>query len=160
MSRKWIYRILTLTAVALIAGGCVLVYYLINIPSLDNVATISLKENESKTLKVDLSELYPGSKSEYKINIGYEYTDDMRLTMQFDGANDAGSLADYLTVSFSSESVEYQKSLAEAFSSPTAYDMGVGVKTITIDYSMSEDAGNETQGAYADFDLILRASRA
>ncbi len=160
MDRRKIYQILTLLSSALAVIGCVFLGQLFSVSTLEAVTTVTLNENVSKELKVDLYDIVPGSERTYTINISYEYEGDMRLTMSFDGGSNKGDLHNYLSVSFTSANASYEKPLCEAFESDAPFDMGIDVKNVVVSYKMWADIGNEAQDAYADFSLILLAKRA
>ncbi len=154
-----VYRILTLLSASLSIIGCVLFSTMRSALLLEPNTSLTINENETKNLKVELNDIYPGSADTYVINIYTEYETGLNISITFDGEENKGDLANYLDVSFNSESVSVTKPLKEVLSSKESFDMGIDIKHISLTYSMPITIGNEAQNSFADFYIELNAKR-
>ncbi len=154
-----IYHILTLTATALSVIGCVLFSKIPQILELDHNTSITLLENETTKLKVDLVDINPGNDVEYTINLYTNVDSGLNIFVTFDGQDNKGDLQKYLNVSFTSELASISKPLSEVLTNNESFNMGKDINKIVVKYSMPETIGNEAQNAFADFYINLNAKR-
>lgn len=154
-----LYHILTLAATTLSIVGCILFTQLPQILKLDQNTSITLLENETTKLKVDLVDINPGSDITYTINLYTNVDNGLNIFLSFDGEGNKGDLQKYVNVSFVSEVTSVTKSLSEVLNNGESFDMGKDIKKIDVSYSMPESIGNEAQNAYADFYINLNAKR-
>lgn len=159
-----IYHILTLLAASLSIVGCILFTKLPQILNLDRNTSITLLENETTKLKVDLNDINPGNNVEYRINLYTNVNNGLSIFVSFDNEINKGSLQDYLNVTFTSELDSeiinsVTKPLSEVLTNKESFNMGKDIKYLYVSYSMPESVGNEAQDAFADFYLTINAKR-
>lgn len=159
MMNTKIYRILVLLTTVMSILGCVIFSQFPRVLFLENNTTLTINENETTSLKVDLSDIYPGNSAEYTINLYTSVKNGLNISVSFDGDSNKGDLDKYLNVSFSSESVSINKSLHDVLTSKETFDMGQDIKHISIVYTMPSSIGNEAQNSFADFYINLNANR-
>ncbi len=154
-----IYHILTLLTTSLSILGCILFSNVRSALMLERNTSLTINENETKSLKVELNDIYPGSENKYVINVYTKYETGLNISLKFDGSENKGDLANYLTVICESENVTVNKSLSEVLSNDESFDMGKDVKHINLTYLMSTSIGNEAQNSFADFYIEVNAKR-
>lgn len=126
---------------------------------LESNTTVTINENETTTLKVDLNDIYPGKEAAYTINIYTKVDNGLNISLTFDDEINKGDLQKYLDINFSSEFVSISKPLDDVLSNKEKFDMGQDIKHISIVYSMPLTIGNEAQNSFADFYINLNAKR-
>lgn len=131
-----IYRILTLLATCMSILGCILFSQFPKILPLESNTTVTIKENETTTLKVDLNNIYPGSEATYQINLYANVYNGLNVSVSFNDEINKGDLQKYLDIKFTSELVSISKPLSDVLSSKESFDMGQDIKYISIVYSM------------------------
>lgn len=117
--------------------------------------TIVIDGETNKTLKADIGNLYPGKSSEYVISLSGDTAKEYAITLKFYNDN-GGALKNYVSVEIRTENVTINKTLSELLDGETV-SLGDCVNDITICYTMSADAGNESQGSDIVFFIDLNA---
>lgn len=106
-----------------------------------------------KTLRASLSGFYPGKSESYTIVL--TGAEDYDVTLEFlEGTESV--LSEYITVRITTDEVRVEKELSE-LTEIGAIELGRQAKEIVLEYTLSESAGNEAQGASASFELEIRA---
>ena len=157
MSKK-VKIILTLTCVAMAFIGILLFFVLSNGNKLLEHTTITLKGETTETLSVEIKDLYPGSKSEYEITLNGDHPEEFYITLSFREKSD-GKLKEYIGVKIETDNVTIEKSLKDLLDGKENLSLGKNSTNIKITYTMSESAGNETQGADIKFYIDLIAEQ-
>ena len=119
--------------------------------------TIVINGETSKTLKAEIGNLYPGKSSEYVISLSGKAAQEYDITLKFHNDN-GGVLKDYVSVEIKTENVTVNKTLRELLNGESV-SLGNNISKITICYTMSENAGNETQGGDIVFFIDLHAEK-
>lgn len=119
--------------------------------------TIVINGKTSKTLKAEIGNLYPGKSSEYVISLSGKAAQEYDITLKFHNDN-GGVLKDYVSVEIKTENVTVNKTLRELLNGESV-SLGNNISKITICYTMSENAGNETQGGDIVFFIDLHAEK-
>lgn len=153
---KRLKPILILVCVVMAFTGIVIWAVLQDQNNLKERTVIKLNGETSKTLKAELSGLYPGNEQEYKIILNGELAEDYEITLNFSNDENSGALENYLIVTITTKDVTIQKQLKELLDGEKI-ELGGNANEITIVYAMPEDTGNEAQGATADFYINLTA---
>ena len=123
--------------------------------NLNESTTIIIDGETNKTLKADIGNLYPGKSSEYVINLSGDTANEYAITLKFHNDN-GGVLKDYVSVEIKTENVTISKTLSQLLDGELI-SLGDNVTAITLCYTMSADAGNETQGSDIVFFIDLNA---
>lgn len=117
---------------------------------------ITLDGNTTENLKVDFTDICPGTEKQYVIRLKAENAKDYSIVLKFVGD---GKIKDYIDVEITTDGenlAEGSKKLAELLGGDIS--LGKGATEITIKYSMPLQTGNEAQGAEASFDIELIAT--
>lgn len=154
MSKK-IQYILIIVTVVMAFVGLAIWWFVWSSSDLNANTTIVIDGETKKTLRADIGNLYPGKSSEYVINLSGDMADEYVVTLQFYNDN-GGALKDYVSVEIRTENVTIIKTLSELLNGELV-SLGTNAATITICYTMSADAGNETQGSDIVFFIDLNA---
>ncbi len=157
MSKK-VKIILTLACVAMALTGAIVFFVLYNGNKLLDHTTITLKGDTTKTLSAEIKDLYPTSVSEYEIVLDGDHPEEFYITLSFRGEAN-GKLKEYIGVKIETDNVKIEKSLEDLLDGKEKLSLGQNSTNIKITYTMSIDAGNETQGADIDFYIDLTAKR-
>ncbi len=120
--------------------------------------TITIKGETTKTLSAEIKDLYPGSINEYEITLNGDHPEEFYITLSFREKSD-GKLKEYIGVKIETDNVTIEKSLEELLDGEENLSLGQNSTNIKITYTMSESAGNETQGANIDFYIDLTAKQ-
>ena len=120
-----------------------------------NQITVTINEETTKNLKIDLENIVPGSETSYTINIDSKYFNDFDFSISFYEKDDPGELSNYLSLSISANEFKINKSFKEILNKNETFDLGSNVKQISLIYIMDENVGNEAQNAYANFYIDL-----
>ena len=120
-----------------------------------NQITVTINEETTKNLKIDLENIVPGSETSYTINIDSKYFNDFDFSISFYEKDDPGELSNYLSLSISANEFKINKSFKEILNKNETFDLGSNVKQISLVYIMDENIGNEAQNAYANFYIDL-----
>ena len=120
-----------------------------------NQITVTINEETTKNLKIDLENIVPGSETSYTINIDSKYFNDFDFSISFYEKDDPGELSNYLSLSISANEFKINKSFKEILNKNETFDLGSNVKQISLVYIMDENVGNEAQNAYANFYIDL-----
>lgn len=142
-------------ALALI--GIVLFSYFRNTSKNMNNITITINEEITTKLDVDLKEINPGSEEKYSINLDSEDLSLYCISLQFLEKDNKGNLDEYLTLVLNANDYKIEKNLHEVLVNEEKFDLGVNVKNIYVAYKMDESVGNEAQNATTDFSINLTA---
>ena len=113
--------------------------------------------NTHRTIKAEIGNLYPGKTAEYVINLAGDNAREYDITLNFQGDDD-GVLKDYVTVAIITENTVIEKPLGELLKGDTVA-LGGNTSVITLSYTMSESASNETQESDITFYIDLNAKR-
>ena len=122
---------------------------------LPNEITVTINEETTKNLKIDLENIVPGSKTSYTINIDSKYFDDFNFSISFYELDDPGELSNYLSLSISANEFNINKSFKEVLNKNEVFVLGTNVRKISLTYIMDESIGNEAQNTYANFYIDL-----
>lgn len=132
---------------------------------LDSVELPEGEDSASKSIEISLDSFYPGVSRSYVIAFSCPSDGDYKLSFTFDGSEE-GTLQNFLSAQISiGEEVLFDKLLKEYYAaeeafSYTAHVDGKSSLNVRISYSMSEDVGDEAQGAVTDFELVAEIERA
>ncbi len=157
MSKK-VKIILTLACVAMAFIGVIVLLVLSNGNKLLEHTTITIKGETTKTLSAEIKDLYPGSVSEYEIVLEGDHPEEFYITLSFREKSN-GKLKDYIGVKIETDNVTIEKSLKDLLDGKEKLSLGQNSTNIKITYTMSESAGNETQGADINFYIDLTTKR-
>ncbi len=157
MSKK-VKIISTLACVAMAFIGILLFFVLSNDDKLLEHTTINLKGETTKTLSVEIKDLYPTSVSEYEITLNGDHPEEFYITLSFREKSDS-KLKEYIDVKIETGNVAIEKSLKDLLDGKEKLSLGKNFTNIKITYTMSESAGNETQGADINFYIDLTTKR-
>lgn len=138
--------------------GLLLYFVLSNGNKLLEHTTITINGETTKTLSAEIKDLWPGCENEYEITLEGDHPEEFYITLSFHGGTD-GKLKDYIGVKISTENVTFEKPLKELLDSEEKIPLGQNSTKIKIIYTMSLEAGNDTQGADIGFDIDLTARR-
>ena len=122
---------------------------------LPNEITVTINEETTKNLKIDLEDIVPGSKRSYTINIDSKYFDEFNFSISFYELDDPGELSNYLSLSISANEFNINKSFKEVLNKNEVFVLGTNVRKISLTYIMDESIGNEAQNTYANFYIDL-----
>lgn len=157
--KRFIKFILVLLTSALSLTGVLLFVHLKKNTVLPNEVTVTINEETTKNLKIDLIDIVPGSETSYTINIDSKYFDDFNFSISFYEMDDPGELSNYLSLSISANEFNISKSFKEILNKNEVFALGTNVRKISLTYKMDESVGNEAQNTYANFyiDLISKS---
>lgn len=141
--------------VALTLIGIVLFSYFRTTKQEVNDITITINEETTTRLDVDLKEINPGSEEKYSINLDSEDLSLYYVSLQFVDKGNSGNLDKYLTLVLSTNDYKIEKSLYEVLTNEEKFDLGTNVKNIYVIYKMDESIGNEAQNTTVDFSINL-----
>lgn len=141
--------------VALTLIGIVLFSYFRTTKQEVNDITITINEETTTRLDVDLKEINPGSEEKYSINLDSEDLSLYYVSLQFVDKGNSGNLDKYLTLVLSTNDYKIEKSLYEVLINEEKFDLGTNVKNIYVIYKMDESIGNEAQNTTVDFSINL-----
>ncbi len=153
--KRFVKYILVLSCTAVSLTGILLYYFFKKNTELENATTITINEETTKSLKVDLVDIAPGSRSSYTINIESKYFDDFDFSIKFYEKDDPGELSNYLSLSLTANEYSVTKSFKEILNSEEIFSLGNNVRKISLLYTMDESVGNEAQNTYANFYIEL-----
>ena len=153
--KRFTKNILVLVTSALSLIGVLLFVNFKKNTVLPNEITVTINEETTKNLKIDLEDIVPGSKRSYTINIDSKYFDEFNFSISFYELDDPGELSNYLSLSISANEFNINKSFKEVLNKNEVFVLGPSVKKISLTYSMDESVGNEAQNTYANFYIDL-----
>ena len=158
MKRFTNFILITLTSALTITGVLLYVHFKKN-TKLPNVTTVTINEETTKNLKVDLDDIAPGSESTYTINIESKYFSDFIFSVTFYEKDDPGELSNYLSLTLNANEFTVTKSFKEVLENKETFSLGNNIKKISLTYTMDESVGNEAQDTYANFyiDVISKS---
>ena len=153
--KRFTKNILVLVTSALSLIGVLLFVNFKKNTVLPNEITVTINEETTKNLKIDLEDIVPGSKRSYTINIDSKYFDDFNFSISFYELDDPGELSNYLSLSISANEFNINKSFKEVLNKNEVFVLGPSVRKISLTYTMDESVGNEAQNTYANFYIDL-----
>lgn len=153
--KRFTKNILVLVTSALSLIGVLLFVNFKKNTVLPNEITVTINEETTKNLKIDLEDIVPGSKRSYTINIDSKYFDEFNFSISFYELDDPGELSNYLSLSISANEFNINKSFKEVLNKNEVFVLGPSVRKISLTYSMDESVGNEAQNTYANFYIDL-----
>ena len=153
--KRFTKNILVLVTSALSLIGVLLFVNFKKNTVLPNEITVTINEETTKNLKIDLENIVPGSKTSYTINIDSKYFDDFNFSISFYELDDPGELSNYLSLSISANEFNINKSFKEVLNKNEVFVLGTNVRKISLTYIMDESIGNEAQNTYANFYIDL-----
>lgn len=153
--KRFTKNILVLVTSALSLIGVLLFVNFKKNTVLPNEITVTINEETTKNLKIDLEDIVPGSKRSYTINIDSKYFDEFNFSISFYELDDPGELSNYLSLSISANEFNINKSFKEVLNKNEVFVLGPSVKKISLTYTMDESVGNEAQNTYANFYIDL-----
>ncbi len=153
--KRFTKNILVLVTSALSLIGVLLFVNFKKNTVLPNEITVTINEETTKNLKIDLEDIVPGSKRSYTINIDSKYFDEFNFSISFYELDDPGELSNYLSLSISANEFNINKSFKEVLNKNEVFVLGPSVRKISLTYSMDESIGNEAQNTYANFYIDL-----
>lgn len=156
MSKK-VQFILIIVTVIMSFTGIAIVWSSRSDAKLSENTTIVVDGGTHRILKAEIGNLYPGKTAEYVINLAGDTAREYDITLNFHGDDD-GALKDYVLVEIITENAVIEKSLGELLKGDTV-SLGDNTSVITLCYTMSESAGNETQGSDITFYIDFNAKR-
>ena len=156
MSKKLLF-ILSIVTVIISFTGISIVWSNRSDAKLSDNTTVVVDGNTHRTLKAEIGNLYPGKTAEYVINLAGDNAREYDVTLNFQGDDD-GVLKDYVTVAIITENTIIEKPLGELLKGDTVA-LGGNTSVITLSYTMSESASNETQESDISFYIDLNAKR-
>ena len=153
--KRFTKNILVLVTSALSLIGVLLFVNFKKNTVLPNEITVTINEETTKNLKIDLEDIVPGSKKSYTINIDSKYFDEFNFSISFYELDDPGELSNYLSLSISANEFNINKSFKEVLNKNEVFVLGPSVRKISLTYIMDESVGNEAQNTYANFYIDL-----
>ncbi len=136
--------------------ACVGLFITINdINYLNKNTVINVNGETNLTLKAEINGLYPGKTEDYVVSFASDNENDYFITLNFKGSND-GKLKNFIKVEIKTENSVINKTLLELLNGELI-SLGIGVKEITISYTMPIDVGNEAQGTSISFNVEIEA---
>lgn len=153
--KRFTKNILVLVTSALSLIGVLLFVNFKKNTVLPNEITVTINEETTKNLKIDLEDIVPGSKRSYTINIDSKYFDEFNFSISFYELDDPGELSNYLSLSISANEFNINKSFKEVLNKNEVFVLGPSVRKISLTYTMDESVGNEAQNTYANFYIDL-----
>ncbi len=150
--------LMALACLVVAAAGAVTFFLIYNGREYVGDTTITINEETTKTLKAEIAGLYPGGKSEYTITLDGDNIEEFYVDLSM-RRNESSVLEKYITVTICYGNTTFEKTLSEMFALAEPVSLGKAVPEIKIVYTMSEDAGNDTQGAEMTFYIDLSAHR-
>lgn len=156
--KRFTKLILVLITSALSLTG-VLLFVHFQKSAVPNQITVTINEETTKNLKIDLTDIVPGSETSYTINIDSKYFGDYDFSISFYEKDDPGELSNYLSLKISANEFNVNKSFKEILNKNETFDLGSNIRKISLTYIMDENVGNEAQNAYANFyiDLVSKS---
>lgn len=156
--RKKVKLILTLACVAMAFIGILIFFVLSDCGKLLEYTTITIRGETTKTLSAEITDLRPGSSNEYKITLNGDHPEEFYITLSFREKSN-GNLKDYIGVKIETDNVTVEKTLKELLDGKEKISLGRNSTDIKVTYTMSLEAGNDTQGADIAFYIDLTAKR-
>lgn len=124
---------------------------------LEPVTTISINKATTKSLKVDLHDVNPGTEHSYVIKLDTVDPSAFFISVAFLKDADSGDLDKYLTLTLLANETKIEKPLYEVLSNKEKADLGNNVEEISITYAMDSSVGNEAQNLSTKFQIQLTA---
>lgn len=154
---------LPIAAVVLLLVGVVIIAVELSTPTEEYFKDITLtgKDTQVEKLEVTIDKLVPGGSKEYTINLKGKSATDYNLSLEFSGGA-SNVLTDYITVTVEYGGEKYPaqpQTLSKLLAGEKISFKGKSASEIKIIYSMSEQAGNNTQNTTADFTITFVASK-
>ena len=153
-----VYAILTVCFVAL---SCVGVYFGVSELNQNNTSqtdvTITQVDQVIENLNINLDGLAPGNSISYNINIKCQIPNEKNLTLHFKNAGDK-SLCSFVDVKITYNNQIVTGKLDQFLNEdkPIVLNPEKVEIPVTIEYSMSEEIGNEAQNKEAKFDIEIK----
>lgn len=122
--------------------------------------TVSAEGKTTTTLPIRDLHLIPAETKEYSVNLVCEASGDYNVILEFNEEKDGGMKGFVnVTVSCDGESI-FEGSLVELFEKGKTLEFIRTIEAddptvITFSYSMPREIGNEAQGTFADFNVLL-----
>ncbi len=158
MSKK-VKIILTLACVTMAFIGVIVFLVMSNSNNqLLEHTTITLKGETTETLTAEITDLYPGSVKQYEITLKGDHPEEFYISLTFREKADS-ALKGYIGVKIITDNCTVEKSLKELLDGGEKIVLGNNTTKIKIIYTMSIDAGNDTQGKDISFYVDLSAKR-
>lgn len=124
------------------------------------IKNVTLEENgvTNAELNFNARGLHPSESREYTIVLHAKVGGRYGLSLQFD--NLTGALAQYVEVELVCDDYSQRMPLTQAADTVQSFECDITDKySITVRFILPEQVGNEAQGAFADFELLLTAQR-
>ncbi len=154
-----IASLIILTCVGIVFGIC----NLVSQGAYINEKSITLRDNTTSEMEIQLLDIAPDTQSEYTINLKANKGDSFDVTLDFVKTG-ADSLAQYIDVDVTVNGESVGKSilsqLLDGKQINFCADFSDSKKNeVVIAYKMDADVGDEAQATSADFDVILTSKR-
>ena len=126
---------------------------------LESQTTLTIKGETKKTLDVTLYDINPGTKKSYTINLEKENMSSYNVSLSFFKNESVGNLDRFLDISISANQFSIHEPLKDVLDNKKSYDLGKGVESILVAFSMPSDIGNEAQKIKTIFQMELEVKR-
>lgn len=154
---------ITMLLIALISAavlGVVLTLFIVNNNNeFEKNLTVSENGTLSDTLEMKGLGLFPGSSRDFVVNVKGSDKGTYAFTLTFRDKN-SGLLSEYISVDITMGNKKFSYRLSELFDGKIVEGSALlksnEKSKLIIRYTMDEHAGNETQNATADFDILLQ----
>ena len=164
MSRKVKYILAIVCAVTAAVGAAIFAVLikkkLENGVTISGGANVTLTAESTKSIEANICGLYPGERREYVIDVKLDQAENSEIVIAFRDKDTNGKLKNYIGVTVTSGDASVDKSLKELLEGGEELRFNGSTTQIVIVYTMRQDAGNESQGATADFYIDISAKTA
>lgn len=164
MGRKVKYILAIVCAITAAVGAAI--FAVLMKKKLENGVTVSgganvtLTAESTKSIEANIGGLYPGERREYVIDVKLDQAENSEIVIAFRDKDTNGKLKNYIGVTVTSGDTSVEKSLKELLEGSEELRFDGSTTQIVIVYTMRQDAGNESQGATADFYIDISAKTA
>ncbi len=126
-------------------------------------AVLEIEGAETKTLSFETLSLLPGESRDFYINFTSKNIEKYNISLDFNKTGDSG-LDEYVFVEIKARDFEYTNSLSNLFNNDevVSFDLNFtkpSKERICLNYSIPSEVGNEAQGKFIDFDVVLNISK-
>ena len=125
--------------------------------------TIEVDDTPSAVLDMSWLDINPGESFEYVVNLKCRANGDYSVNFSF-GENTRGGLEDFVEVELECGEISYNGDLSALIDTDRSFTFdcylsGESKTKILIRYSMPYEVGNDAQGTFADFSVLLTTSK-
>lgn len=110
-------------------------------------------------MDVTLYDINPGTEKSYTINLEKENMSSYNVSLSFFKNESVGNLDRFLDISISANQFSIHEPLKDVLDNKKSYDLGKGVESILVAFSMPSDIGNEAQKIKTIFQMELEVKR-